>query len=124
MILDLFLALYNLLNAWHDAERIKKDKPVYHGINGLIYCLLVAGCWWFSDQDPLSVLRQLMLRQLSFDIPLNLMRGLKWSYDTPAEKPGAITDRVERFLFRGVSWLDEFSYSIIYIILIIHEYYI
>lgn len=117
MIWDLLIGLFCLINAFIDNRRIKANKKIYHGINGLIFLSFVILIWLVSKQSPVSILRMIILRQIFFDIPLNLLRHLSWSCDSIEAKPKAITDRVERFLFRGISWLDEATYLIIYITL-------
>lgn len=113
-MLEVFLIPFNLLNARRDSQRIKKDLPINHPLNGAAYVLLLSFLCWLLHLHWYDVVRGLLLRQLTFDIPLNLMRGLSWSYDS--EDPQAVADRLEKGLFKGVPYADEVFYFLIYIL--------
>lgn len=97
------LALFNQVNAWYDAGRIKANKRIYHGVNFGVFALLCAAiCWvahWNVGVITLFLVSAFCNRQLTFDIPLNLRRGLPWYYVTPEKPPKSITDRIEIRLF-------------------------
>lgn len=94
-------AIFNWINTRIDAYRILKHKNIAHGINFTAYLILVAveliclKLWW-----PVAILFCLQAffnRQNTFDIPLNLRRGLLWDYQTLF--PKAIMDKIEYWLF-------------------------
>jgi len=122
---DFIIGLLNFLHAGIDAERIAKNKRIYHGINGLIYlgiCFvfaLVVSSSFFWLIASISFLRWLALRQLTFDIPLNILRGLEWDYISP--EPKAWLDKLELKVFKGVYGRAEKFYLRSYIILLIIE---
>jgi hypothetical protein len=109
------LAGFNLINSRLDAYRILRHKQIAHGINFGAYMALVLFLVYLQacKQWPLDgidwvyfileavnfLLSALCNRQLSFDIPLNLRRGLKWDYQSVANPPKAIMDKIERWFF-------------------------
>jgi len=101
------LAGFNLINSRIDAYRILKHKNIAHCINLSAYALVVAFLIWRQHPTGLSEildsinfgLAAFFNRQLSFDIPLNLRRGLPWDYQSTAPKPKAVMDRIERAIF-------------------------
>lgn len=102
-ISHLVLAIFNLVNSRIDAYRILKHKRIYHGINFGVYTLLcVLLCWicgWKAGVITLFLVSAFCNRQLSFDIPLNIQRGLKWDYVSLDKPPKSITDRIEIRVF-------------------------
>lgn len=114
---QLLLACFNIGNVHYDAYRILKHKNIAHGVNFIAYLLftigLCFGCnipfklYWLLDFIPivhgagiLFLLTAFFNRQFTFDIPLNLRRGLEWYYQTKATgKKASILDRIERFIF-------------------------
>lgn len=103
LIAQVCLILFNVGNAYIDARRIMLGLRIYHGLNFGIYCLVTGGlCWvahWSVWGITLFLVSAFCNRQLSFDIPLNRMRGLKWDYVSPAKPPKSITDRIEIRVF-------------------------
>lgn len=103
LISQVCVILFNLGNVQIDAYRIMKHKQIAHGINFGAYALFVSLLCWLSHWDASSIIvfcvSAFCNRQLSFDIPLNLRRGLKWDYVTTAKPPKAILDRIEIRLF-------------------------
>lgn len=112
LIGQLFLALFNVANSYIDAYRILGNKTIAHGLNFGVYLLAtVVICfllsipfyiiWGWLPCGPgmLFMLSAFFNRQFSFDIPLNLRRGLAWDYQSKAEPPKSITDRIERAIF-------------------------
>lgn len=100
---QLALAVFNLTNVKIDAYRILKHKTIAHGINFgayAIFCALL--CWlarWDAWQVILFCVSAFANRQFTFDIPLNIRRGLKWDYISLAKPPKAILDRIEIRIF-------------------------
>lgn len=97
------LAVFNLVNSRIDAYRIMRHKRIAHGINFGVYTLFVGLLCWLSHWNvgvitPFCV-SAFCNRQFTFDIPLNLRRGLKWDYVSLAKPPKSILDRIEIRLF-------------------------
>lgn len=78
LIVILFTGV-NIAHAYHDAERIKAQKKIYHGLNSLFYILLLAPIYIYS-KDWFFVIGLLSLRRVVFDTALNLFRGLRFDY--------------------------------------------
>jgi len=124
---QLFLALFNLGNAFFDAYRIIENKHIAHGINFLAYLLFALGICFLLQIPPipagiLFLASAFFNRQFSFDIPLNLRRGLAWNYQSTANPPKSITDRIERSIFgTGVNVGTRIAkaYAVCYVVIII-----
>lgn len=103
LINQAILVAFNLANVHIDAFRITKHKKIAHGVNLAAYgsfCGLLI--WLFKMNWPSAILfcfSAFANRQLSFDIPLNLRRGLSVFYQSIAETPAAFWDRIEKELF-------------------------
>lgn len=92
---------FNLVNVFIDAYKITKlKKEIRHGINFAAYFLLFIVLVWKMDWIHVLVLAFSAFnnRQITFDIPLNLRRGLAWDYMSTANPPKAMWDRFERRL--------------------------
>lgn len=100
---QLALAGFNLINSRIDAYRILKNKKIAHGINFGAYVVFVGLLCRLGRYEVWDILlfsiSAYCNRQFSFDIPLNLRRGLKWDYVSKANPPKSITDRFEIWLF-------------------------
>lgn len=99
LINQLMLAAFNLVNSRIDAYRIIKNKTIAHGINFgaygiVVIAIAVIGKLHLPDIILLCI-SAFCNRQISFDIPLNLRRGLKWDYVSTAKPPKAFLDRIE-----------------------------
>lgn len=112
----------NLLNARLDANQILKHKPVAHGRNAIIAVVVwgltawmagTTGWWLIADAAG-----ALCCRQLFFDIPLNLWRGLKWDYVSSALKI-PVWDRIENKLIRPGRRLHGPVYAVIYVLTLV-----
>lgn len=119
IIAQLGLTLFNIGNAAFDAHRIMMGYRIYHGINFGIYVLVAGGICWVGHFDLgtiiLFAVSAFCNRQLSFDIPLNLMRGLKWDYVSTAKPPKSLTDRIEIWLFGYNGRAPVFMYAAIWL---------
>lgn len=117
------LAGFNLINSRVDAYRITRHKRVVHGINFGAYALFCALlCWlarWDAWQIILFCVSAFCNRQFSFDIPLNLRRGLKWDYVTKADPPKSILDRIEIRLFGRNGRAPFLVYGIVWLVCLI-----
>jgi hypothetical protein len=119
LIAQLCLVLFNLGNACVDSHRIMMGKRIYHGLNIAAY-LAFTGLLCLLLQPGFGVIIVFAIsagaiRQLSFDIPLNLMRGLKWDYVSLAKPPKSITDRVEIWLFGYNGQVPVVCYTLVWL---------
>jgi hypothetical protein len=100
---QLFLIGFNFINSQLDAYRILRNKQIAHGINFCLYGAFVGVLCWLGEYNIKSIIlfcaSAFFNRQFSFDIPLNLRRGLNWYYQSVAKPPKAILDKMELFLF-------------------------
>lgn len=107
LLLQAILVGFNLVNARVDAYRILRHKNIAHAANFGVYALFVALLCWLSGWNigviTLFSVSAFFNRQISFDIPLNLRRGLPWYYQSTANPPKAVMDRIERFIFGNLS---------------------
>jgi hypothetical protein len=121
------LAGFNFINSRVDAYRITRHKTIAHGINFGAYVLFALVLYYLTVKPVMTWIKfpyadlsvylvsTFTNRQFSFDIPLNLRRGLKWDYVSTANPPKSILDRIEirlfgrngraPFLVYGVAWL-------------------
>lgn len=125
---QLILAFFNVVNSRVDAYRILKNKTIAHGINFAAYSVLVGLLIVLFKMDVahgvIFGFSAFFNRQLSFDIPLNLRRGLKWFYQSMANPPKAILDKIERWLF-GVDYNGKWIvmyYAILWLVTVGFNY--
>lgn len=118
---QLALVIFSVINAYLDAYRILKHKEIAHAINFIAYGLFTALIVWHAGYDLKNIIlfsySAFFQRQLSFDITLNLRRHLKWYYQSAANPPKAILDRIERKLF-GIDYDGKkivMWYSVFYV---------
>jgi len=107
-------ALINVLLAYIDSKIIFRGGKILHGINGLVYCGLVAGVWFIFNNYWLCA-ALLVERLLFFNIALSLFRRLDWDYVSPERK--SVIDKVAYFFFGYNGKLMYFAYSCIFITL-------
>lgn len=123
LINQVALAGFNLINSRVDAYRILLNKTIAHSINFGVYALFCALlCWlarWNVGVITLFCVSAFCNRQLSFDIPLNLRRGLKWDYVSTAKPPKAFLDKVEIRLFGYNGRAPVVFYAAIWLICLI-----
>lgn len=128
LIGQLCLILFNYWNVYLDAARINKHKHIYHGINFGAYTLFVGAlCWaahWNIGVITLFGISAFCNRQFSFDIPLNLRRGLKWDYVTKADPPASILDRIEIRLFGRNGRAPFVMYGVIWLACLIIKFFV
>jgi len=122
LIGQFFLVLFNITNAFIDAYRILKNKTIAHAVNFCAYIITVLIiCFLLSFrlyEISLFLISAFFNRQLSFDIPLNLRRCLPWYYQSQAEPPAAVFDKIERAIFSKGQFVGKKIvkiYSICYI---------
>ena len=128
LINQMALAGFNLINSRVDAYRIMRNKTIAHGINFGVYTLFCALlCWlarWNAGVITLFCVSAFCNRNLSFDIPLNLRRGLKWDYASPAKPPKAILDRIEIRLFGYNGRAPIFVYATVWVVCLIIKFWV
>lgn len=125
---QLALAVFNLTNVWIDAYRITRHKQIAHGINFGAYALFCALlCWlarWNAGVITLFGVSAFCNRQLSFDVPLNLRRGLKWDYVSTAKPPKAILDRIEIRIFGYNGRAPVVVYAVVWVVCLIIKIFV
>lgn len=117
------LAGFNLINSRVDAYRIMANKKIAHGINFGAYAAFVGLLCWLGRYDIWEILifcvSAFCNRQWSFDVPLNLRRGLKWDYVSPAKPPKAWLDRQEIALFGYNGRAPLVMYGVVWVVCLI-----
>lgn len=111
LINQVALAGFNLINSRVDAYRILRHKTIAHGINLTAYGIFALVLYYFTVKPAMTwtdfpywdilvyCVGAFTNRQFTFDIPLNLRRGLKWDYVSTAKPPKAWLDRQEIRIF-------------------------
>ena len=79
ILLIIVFVIINILLAKVDANKIKQNQPIYHGINGLIYLILLTPVY-FITYSWLNILGLLLLRIPVFNTSLNYFRGIALTY--------------------------------------------
>lgn len=108
---------FNVANAFIDAYKIRSlHKRIRHAINLGAY-LVAAGiiAWSFHMHTTRSIVffaSAFFCRQITFDIPLNWRRGLKWDYVSLERPPKAVMDRFEVRIFGYNGRLPVLVYSV------------
>lgn len=125
---QLALAGFNLINSRVDAYRIMANKTIAHGINFGAYALFVALLCWLGRYDVWEIMifcvSAFTQRQFTFDIPLNLRRGLKWDYVSPAKPPKAWLDRQEIELFGYNGRAPLVMYGLMWVVCLIIKFWV
>jgi hypothetical protein len=120
----LILIAANITNVFIDAYKITKlNRNIRHGINFLCYAIVVASCCFIFHFNLKAgivfCISAFFNRQITFDIPLNLKRKLKWYYVSLAKPPKAIMDKIEISLFGYNGKAPTIIYGCIWIITVI-----
>lgn len=126
LINQVVLAAFNIINSRIDAYRISKHKEIAHAINFITYAIFARIIVYVARYDIGDIIIfyscAFFNRQLSFDIPLNLRRHLPWYYQSTANPPRALWDKIERKLFgidydgkKIVLWYSLCLFSILFI---------
>lgn len=94
--------------AYLNSVWIKKGKRIKHFWNGMLHLAVATTfgfiwSWW-------GFVAVLCNSRLSFDIALNLFRGLPLDYVTPT--PKSIVDQIEQFFFKKNGILPKIIYII------------
>lgn len=112
-LLVLLFGFINIILAKIDAEKIKQNKRIYHGINGLIYGALVAIAFYFVRSYAL-IFALLCERRIVFDTALNIFRGLRFDYIS--SKTTSIIDRIS---YKFQSKYGYFVYYAIFFVILV-----
>ena len=110
----MILVLYTIINivlAKIDSWKISKNIHIKHGINALIYCVLIAPTFFISWHYPIAMLA---LRRIVFDTALNLFRGLPFDYIS-----ATTTSIIDRISYNFQKQYGYFAYYTIFLIIII-----
>lgn len=111
MIWFLIFVLINIGLAVIDANKIKNNIRIYHGINGLIYSALLGGVYLLTPNWTL-ILGLALLRIPVFNTFLNYFRGLELTYIS--ESTTSIIDQLTRNI---VKTLGYWTYNVLIIII-------
>jgi|SRR5215208_222856 len=116
------LACFNYLNVEFDAYKILRHKTIAHGINLTAYVSFSILVYWLTIKPDISwffffdfiiyLFCAFFNRQITFDIPLNLRRKLKWDYVSLDKPPKAWLDRQEIRLFGYNGKAIIFTYAL------------
>lgn len=121
LINQVIFILINVLMAFNDSEKIKRSIKPDHFLNGWAYLLaviifiMIFAMQWYDI--VLFTPACFCNRQLFFDIPLNLMRKLKWDYVSP--DPASKVDQIEKKLFGKNGRIPNYIYGSVLIITIL-----
>lgn len=110
----MIIILYTILNvvlAKIDAYKISKGIHIKHGINALVYCVLIAPTFFITWHYPIAMLA---LRRIVFDTALNLFRGLPFDYIS-----STTTSIIDRISYDFQKQYGYFAYYTIFLIIII-----
>jgi hypothetical protein len=130
------MAGFNLINSRLDAYRILKHKTIAHGINLGAYVLFALILYYFTvkpvftwSEFPFIDLAIYLFaaftnRQFTFDIPLNLRRGLKWDYVSKANPPKSILDQIEIRLFGYNGRAPFVMYGVVWVVCLIIKFFL
>ena len=116
MLISLLLIfLLNIQLAYYDSQLIRNGIKINHILNALLYCCLVVveGLHYNNGWMFLSML---LMRNVVFDISLNLFNKKKWN-DISSET-SSIIDKIEREIFGFDGTTQYISESILLILLI------
>lgn len=113
LIIVILFTGVNVAHAHYDSERIKAQKRIYHGLNGLFYILLLAPVYIYL-KDWMFIIGLLSLRRVVFDTALNLFRGLRFDYIS-----STTTSIIDRLSYKFQAKFGYFPYYGMFFILII-----
>jgi hypothetical protein len=117
IVLGIF-TLINIALAKYDSWRIANHKRVYHGVNALVYLLLLIYPYILT-KDWFFMIALLSLRRIVFDTALNLFRGLRFDYIS-----STTTSVIDRLSYDFQAKYGYFVYYGMFFILIILSIFI
>jgi len=113
LIVILFIAI-NIALAKYDSWRIARHKRIYHGINAVVYLILLIYPY-IVTKDWFFIIALLSLRRIVFDTALNLFRGLRFDYISSTTT--SIIDRLSYKFQAKYGYVPYYSMFFILIIL-------
>ena len=117
IVLFILFMLVNVGFAFFDAQKIKQNKPIYHGINGLIYFILLLASYLLIYNFT-AILGYTLIRIPVFNTFLNYFRGKELTYISNTTT--SITDQITNFIPRQIGyWNYCFWLFIISLILVL-----
>jgi hypothetical protein len=130
LYLTIILIAFNIVNVFIDAYKITVLKKwIRHSVNFSLYLTCYVSCLFiFKLHSPLEIMlsavASFLNRQITFDIPLNLKRGLDWFYVTKERVISKIAflDRMEIRVFGYNGKAPVYVYSFLWIIISIIHY--
>ena len=117
ILLFILFIIINIILANIDANKIKQNKSIFHGINGLIYSVLIGStCWITHNWVPIIGLA--LLRIPIFNTALNYFRGLPLTYLSSSTT--SIIDRITNWIPEKIGyWTYNSIILIISLILVL-----
>ena len=119
MVKVLFLTLTIILNvvlAKIDANKIKQNLQIYHGINAAVYLIYLAVCYFITGSVFLA-LGCAIIRVPIFNTSLNYFRGL--SLDYTSETTTSVIDKIANPAIKKLGyWNYNIALTIVSLILI------
>jgi hypothetical protein len=112
IILAIFIVI-NITLAKYDSWKIANHKWIYHGVNAVVYLLLLIYPYILT-KDWFFVIALLSLRRIVFDTALNLFRGLRFDYIS-----STTTSIIDRLSYKFQAKYGYFVYYGMFLILII-----
>jgi hypothetical protein len=112
LIVILFIAI-NIALAKYDSWRIARHKRIYHGINAVVYLILLVYPYTIT-KDWFFIIALLSLRRIVFDTALNLFRGLRFDYIS-----STTTSIIDRLSYKFQAKYGYVPYYGVFFILII-----
>jgi hypothetical protein len=112
LIVILFIAI-NIALAKYDSWRIARHKRIYHGINAVVYLILLVYPY-IVTKDWFFIIALLSLRRIVFDTALNLFRGLRFDYIS-----STTTSIIDRLSYKFQAKYGYVPYYGVFFILII-----
>jgi drug/metabolite transporter superfamily protein YnfA len=101
ILLFILFVLFNIGFAYIDAKKIKQNKPIYHGVNGLIYLVLLIPVYILTH-SWLTVIGLSLIRIPIFNTFLNYFRGKELDYISNTTT--SITDQITNFIPRTIGY--------------------
>jgi len=111
-MIQLLYILFCILFANLNAYLIEKGKRIYHALNGLIH-LAIYLFVGFKVSWLMAVIMVLEGR-VAFDLMLNIFRKLPLDY--VPKNPKAITDIIEKWIFKDDGFLPKAIYILVAIV--------
>lgn len=112
LIVILFIAI-NIALAKYDSWRIARHKRIYHGVNAVVYLILLIYPY-IVTKDWFFIIALLSLRRIVFDTALNLFRGLRFDYIS-----STTTSIIDRLSYKFQAKYGYVPYYGVFFILII-----